>query len=796
MIKVLGPYSAWDDRARTGRLARPDGGPRPVLMHPGFGGSAVSLDQARAEGHHISGLRHAHLLQLLRVMPVSDAPVAIYEAFDGASLRRVRELVHGRGGQLPLRVCFELAAAVADGLGAAWLQSEGGRRVLHPGPTPAHLLVAVNGAVKLVGLRAPEPGAQLPSPSGYRPPEGCGDAPALVYGVGALLVELLGGEPPPGAASRPERHDATLRRAMIRVLARSGPRPPEPAVTLVQSCLSWQPADRPVLASLSERLAEAARNMPEPGLTTWAGAELAQLWPLLGDAPRPPQAPRRVDLPMAVGPLPDGVRLERRAVDAPDPPTDNPTESLRARVIGPDAPTAEETEEVERTQELPDGGGQEVTVSTPRPEAPSPVLDKTVMTARPVDPRAFDEDAATVMAAAPVDPSAHDDKPTTVVAAHITGRWQAPAPPSGVQGVAIGGPEGPGGAALDDPALDDEPLPSFHSRAPLVVVVGAALALLVAVAWWAWSTQERTPDPALQALAALEEAGRDEAPARSDVAVEDAGEEDATADGATAAAGEEVADEAASAPQPAALAEVVPAVGGSTTAATPAADPVVPAEQPAPGHSTGGRGAAADRATARSVDPAPETSAPSAAEDVDVAAAYLQPASAETEGSATEAPATEAPAAGAAAAPAAAEPAPGEAAAAEAAPGEAPAAEAAPGEATAAEATAAEPAAAASAVTPAPGSAASAPQTAGAAPDSSSGYLLEFHAADASVTTLEVECHQGRVGSGRDITIPDAVKGPCRVVGRTADGGKLVASVAVSQSASWTCFQGGVRACR
>ncbi|MSQ03589.1 MAG: hypothetical protein EXR71_17180 [Myxococcales bacterium] len=60
--------------------------------------------------------------------------------------------------------------------------------------------------------------------------------------------------------------------------------------------------------------------------------------------------------------------------------------------------------------------------------------------------------------------------------------------------------------------------------------------------------------------------------------------------------------------------------------------------------------------------------------------------------------------------------------------------------------------------------------------------------------TLEVKCMQGG-GAGATVTVPDAIKGNCRVVGR-ADGATVMTLVTVSGPQAYQCFSGGARTCR
>jgi hypothetical protein len=60
--------------------------------------------------------------------------------------------------------------------------------------------------------------------------------------------------------------------------------------------------------------------------------------------------------------------------------------------------------------------------------------------------------------------------------------------------------------------------------------------------------------------------------------------------------------------------------------------------------------------------------------------------------------------------------------------------------------------------------------------------------------SLEVKCMQGS-GTGASVTIEDAPKGNCRVVGKS-DAATVMTLVTVSGPRTDMCFAGGSRSCR
>jgi len=94
--------------------------------------------------------------------------------------------------------------------------------------------------------------------------------------------------------------------------------------------------------------------------------------------------------------------------------------------------------------------------------------------------------------------------------------------------------------------------------------------------------------------------------------------------------------------------------------------------------------------------------------------------------------------------------------------------------------------------TPAPPATSAAP-AAPAAPEVTGPFKVTFTAADAGMS-LEVKCMQGG-GTGPSVTIDEAVKGNCRVVGKS-DAATVMTLVTLAGPRTYSCFAGGSRSCR
>jgi len=148
--------------------------------------------------------------------------------------------------------------------------SLGQGKIRHPGVRPSEVLLDATGIIKVSGFTLGElNGNGRDIADGYRPPEGLSDAD-MVYGVGALLVELLLGEPPSEASWDPDRHAMMVCRVANELSGiGSDPDASSELSQLVSVCLSHEPQRRPRLRHVLERLETLAPEFAGSDLKAW-----------------------------------------------------------------------------------------------------------------------------------------------------------------------------------------------------------------------------------------------------------------------------------------------------------------------------------------------------------------------------------------------------------------------------------------------------------------------------------------------------------------------------------------------
>lgn len=200
-------------------------------------------------------LAHPNVVRVFDVGEDDGRPFIAMEYVEGETLA---ELVARRGrvsaaeaATLGMQICAGLAAAHAAGL-------------VHRDVKPQNLLLGADGVLKLgdFGIAAGQEGTRLTlagtvlGTAGYLAPEQArGEqvtAAADIYAIGAVLYELLTGEPARTADSLAELGSAEGFRPPD--LAARAPDVPPELVAAVTACLSFRPEDRPPSAAALARL--------------------------------------------------------------------------------------------------------------------------------------------------------------------------------------------------------------------------------------------------------------------------------------------------------------------------------------------------------------------------------------------------------------------------------------------------------------------------------------------------------------------------------------------------------------
>lgn len=229
--------------------------------------SEESIRRFRREAQSAAALRHPHIVSVYEVGEHEGQPYLTLEYIDGQSLAQVL-----RQGPLEPRRAAEYARTIAEAIHYAHVQG-----VLHRDVKPSNVLLDAFGEVRLTDFGLAKrldgssdmtvTGEMLGSPN-YLSPEQAGGRnrevgpPADIYGIGALLYELLTGRPPFMA---PSLQDTLF------LIRDSDPVPPtslnpdlpRDLEIIVLKCLEKDPAKRyATAADLAIDLDRFLRNLP------------------------------------------------------------------------------------------------------------------------------------------------------------------------------------------------------------------------------------------------------------------------------------------------------------------------------------------------------------------------------------------------------------------------------------------------------------------------------------------------------------------------------------------------------
>jgi tetratricopeptide (TPR) repeat protein len=253
-------YRAWQVRLR-----------RVVALKMILAGDHAGPEAAarfRVEAEAVARLQHPHIVQIYEVGEHDGRPYVALEYVDGGSLKE-----RLTGAPQPARPTAELVETLARAMHHAHRQG-----IVHRDLKPANVLVTAEGTPKITdfGLAKllvggaevhTQTGAVLGTPS-YMAPEQAGGkgkeiGPAVdVYGLGAILYELLTGRPP----FRGETPLETLQQVQWEEPvppSRLQPRLPRDLSTICLKCLQKEPRKRyPSAEALAEDLRRFREGRP------------------------------------------------------------------------------------------------------------------------------------------------------------------------------------------------------------------------------------------------------------------------------------------------------------------------------------------------------------------------------------------------------------------------------------------------------------------------------------------------------------------------------------------------------
>lgn len=242
------------------------------------------LERLRMEARTLARLHSDAIVRVEGMAEVEGRPAIVMELVHGASLDQLPKP--------PPRVVIELALRVAQGLEQAFTTpDEDGEpmRLVHRDVKPGNIMLTAQGQVKIIdfGLAQPQRAAGRSGTAGvihgtleYMSPERARGAPSThrgdLYALGALLMELLRGEPWVSIGGDAQEHGRVLDRRLS-LLADTLGAQGDIAAALVGNLLAYNPDDRPDAAHLIPDCERLMSSLSGPSLAQWARQELPKV---------------------------------------------------------------------------------------------------------------------------------------------------------------------------------------------------------------------------------------------------------------------------------------------------------------------------------------------------------------------------------------------------------------------------------------------------------------------------------------------------------------------------------------
>jgi eukaryotic-like serine/threonine-protein kinase len=169
------------------------------ILHAHYAGDQETIERFRREARAVAQLSHPNIVTVIDRGQADDRQFIVFEYIDGQTLK---EIVLERG-PLPVRDAIELAIGVARGL--AFAHANG---IVHRDVKPQNVLLNGDGKPKVTDFGiarsldvdgVTQTGTVLGTSHYIAPEQASGrpvDAQTDVYSLGAVLYELLTGEPP------------------------------------------------------------------------------------------------------------------------------------------------------------------------------------------------------------------------------------------------------------------------------------------------------------------------------------------------------------------------------------------------------------------------------------------------------------------------------------------------------------------------------------------------------------------------------------------------------------------------
>ena len=247
------------------------------LLHGKWAGHQEIVQRSRDEARVLGLIHHRNIIRVEDLTSINGQCAIVMEYLDGVDLKTLITWCRDAGGHVPRKVVFEVAAAVASALEAAYygqpLQGGEPLHVIHRDIKPSNVMLTTSGDIKVLDFgtaqarfdeREAHTQALAFGSAAYMAPErllGDPDNPrGDVFSLGVTLYELLSAQAYGKIHIRPEKFEKVLsERVNAMDLSDLDSEQAEHVRQVLRLVLAYEPDDRPTagqVVQLAEALSE------------------------------------------------------------------------------------------------------------------------------------------------------------------------------------------------------------------------------------------------------------------------------------------------------------------------------------------------------------------------------------------------------------------------------------------------------------------------------------------------------------------------------------------------------------
>lgn len=275
------------------------------LLHGKWLGHEEIVQRSRDEARVLGLLHHRNIIRVEDLTSINGQCAVVMEYLDGVDIKTLVNYCKERTSRVPFKVAFEVIAAVASALEAAYNQTplQGGEplHLIHRDIKPSNVMITKAGDVKVLDFgtaqakfdeREAHTQALAFGSAAYMAPErllGDPDAPSGdVFSLGVTLYEMLAQSTFGKVHIRPEKYDRELDKRLAGIdLSELGPERETQVRQVMQLMLAYEHDDRPTARQVVDLMEALADEVHDGSMRRFARNVVSPCREILEPQPNP-----------------------------------------------------------------------------------------------------------------------------------------------------------------------------------------------------------------------------------------------------------------------------------------------------------------------------------------------------------------------------------------------------------------------------------------------------------------------------------------------------------------------------